>query len=195
MNRRVNTTELIDLFPFLSVMLCVVGVLAFLQILMSSGIGAGSLLPGQIRSGPRVAYQILCQPNGAVLLPPMGSEGAKALRLIGRAEKDKVLAELEPERCRRLSEVHRQQQKPGALSEANRLQILRELQSVNRAARRHGLRYEEFLFFVVYPGGGAEYHAFRNLLDRPEFLDVPFGLLPVPPEARVEVATCKEATP
>lgn len=195
MKRRTDTTELIDLFPFLSVMLCVVGVLAFLQILMSSGIGQGKRLPGQVHAGSRVGYQVLCKPEGIVLLPPATDEGIQGLRVIGRTEKKAVFLNLRQQRCQELADVRRKNQAPSVVGEPKLLTTLEEIQLVNRAAQRHGLQYEEFLLFVIYPGGGAQYHSIRSLLDRPEFRNIPFGLLSVGPDAQIDLATCPEETP
>src|SRR5690242_14183981 len=67
---RGEATEMLDLFPFLSIMLCVVGVLAFVQVLMAMVGSPKVQMVGEVAFGHQVGYQVICLPQGAVLLPP-----------------------------------------------------------------------------------------------------------------------------
>ena len=60
----------ISLFPFLSIFLCVMGVLSFINVLSSFSAPQKIELTAQLETGYKVAYQIFSLPDGVISVPP-----------------------------------------------------------------------------------------------------------------------------
>ena len=61
----------ISLFPFLSIFLCVMGVLSFINILSSVSAPQKIQLTMELEQGYKVAFQIFTLPDGVIVLPPV----------------------------------------------------------------------------------------------------------------------------
>ncbi|HIP95543.1 MAG TPA: hypothetical protein EYH20_09435, partial [Leucothrix sp.] len=59
----------VSLFPFLSIFLCVMGVLSFINVLSSYSAPQKIELTAQLEQGYKVAYQIFNLPDGIIHLP------------------------------------------------------------------------------------------------------------------------------
>jgi hypothetical protein len=181
---------MLDLFPFLSIMLCVVGVLAFVQVLMAMSGSPRVKMVGDLRHDYQVGYQVVCVPEGAVLMPPADGLGPLIDKAQG-ADQERLRA-VRDTRRQMLSRLRSGGGATGALArtmdDASVLEVLRELKLVNTVARTAGVPYEEFLLFGVRPGGGRAYHRFRAALERVEFAANPrSGLIPLDGEWKLVV--------
>jgi len=161
----------LELFPFISLFLCVIGVLAFLQNLLVMGdIGASEEDAAQ----PQIlqtAYIIECHPGYLVLHPPTDSlqrlfssltaEEKFGVDMIQMSRKNSAELQLEfdPE------------------FDENQLRVsLNEIVTVNKLAATHRLPYEEYLLFDIRAGGADAYHFVRSFLDTPQYRHVRSGL-------------------
>ncbi len=157
-----------DLFPFLSIFLCILGVLAFLQSLMAGMASKKVELVGDVSQGYKVAYQVFCFPEGMLLVPP----NQQLATLVSGKQPEEVPSELTAvveqrrERLRHLRGLtHGFEQAIVPVSQDGIRKVLDQLLTVNQAVREiPGAVYEEFLLFGIYPGGSPVYHQFRNLL-------------------------------
>ena len=168
----------VDLFPFLSILLCVVGVLAFLQILMSIKGARKVGLVGDVADGFKVAYQIVCMPEGIIVAPPV-----ERLLALERSSSDR-----DRERIRQIREQRAKdratiaklgddvRQHAFAPDDATITELLDEMLDVRNIAMRAGFLYEEFILFGVYPGGGSAFRKIRNRLGKPEYSGIDMGV-------------------
>ena len=164
--RKPNTGLEISLFPFLSIFLCVMGVLSFLNLLNSALMPRKLVMTGEVAQGYKVAYQIFCQADGFIAVPPI-----KRLAELNSNSRDETIQNILQKR--------RQQQKFSLLvpTEQNITKIFQEIQWLNDYARQNNFLYEEFVLFGIYPDSGEIYHKIRNILDKhPELLGVNMGL-------------------
>jgi len=60
----------ISLFPFLSIFLCVMGVLSFINVLNSFSTPQKIEMSAQLEQGYKVAYQVFNLPDGIISVPP-----------------------------------------------------------------------------------------------------------------------------
>jgi len=158
-----NTGMEISLFPFLSIFLCVMGVLSFLNLLNSAMMPRNLVMTGEVTQGYKVAYQIFCQPEGFIAVPAI-----KRLATLNKNEKIKDILE-----------KRRQQQSLSLLipTEKNITKIFQEIQWLNDYARQNDILYEEFVLFGIYPDSSEVYHTIRHILDKhPELLGISIGL-------------------
>lgn len=167
----------LDLFPFLSIFLCVMGVLSFLNLVGAAAGPRTVLLNGDAALGHKSAYRILCTGVGLIALPPVarlpaGDPVLDAIRDARLARRAALGAVVDPART--------EPAEPDAM-----LAILTEVDRVNRLSAAAGLDYREFLLFGIYPGGAGTYHAFRRLRDDHPDLNVAVGLEPLDPAQRV----------
>ncbi len=154
----------ISLFPFLSIFLCVMGVLSFLNLLNSAITPRNLVMTGEVTQGYKVAYQIFCQPEGFIAVPAI----KRLATLNSRNEKIKNILE-----------KRRQQQGLSLLipTEKNITKIFKEIQWLNDYARQNDILYEEFVLFGIYPDSSEVYHTIRHILDKhPELLGISIGL-------------------
>ncbi|MEN8216220.1 MAG: hypothetical protein ABFS56_07555 [Pseudomonadota bacterium] len=153
----------VSLFPFLSIFLCVMGVLSFLNILNSTVVPRKLVMTGEVGQGYKVAYQIFCLPDGIVVVPPI--KRLAALRQAVAVEE--ILQKRRHQRTLSLIEP----------TEETITQIFREIQLLNSHARQANFLYEEFVLFGVYPGGADVYHKIRKIIfEHEELLGIRIGL-------------------
>ena len=164
----------LDLFPFISLFLCVIGVLAFLQNLLVLGdIGASEedTLQPQIF---QTAYRIETASDRIVLHPPEVDlkEIYRKLNLEELASLDRVQAN------RALDIASKGKTLPFAptFDELSLQQALNEISTLNLLAKEHGIEYEEFILFSIHSGGGDTYHSLSRLLDTPSLKHIRSGL-------------------
>jgi len=154
----------ISLFPFLSIFLCVMGVLSFLNLLNSALMPRKLVMTGEVAQGYKVAYQIFCKSDGFIALPPIK-------RLATIDSRDDTIQDILQKR--------RQQQGLSLVlpTEANITKIFQEIQWLNNHARQNDFLYEEFVLFGIYPDSSEIYHEIRRILDKhPELLGISIGL-------------------
>jgi len=164
----------LELFPFISLFLCVIGVLAFLQNLLVVGnIGASE----EDASQPQIfqtAYRIEAMEDRLVLHPPsvdllqiyenLNLEELASLEIVGErreivnADEGKELL-FEP-----------------TFDELSLQLALNEVSTLNLLAKEYGIEYEEFVLLSVHSGGSDTYHYLSRLLDVPTFRHIRSGL-------------------
>ena len=173
-----DPTDTVDLFPFLSIFLCIMGVLAFLQILMATMDQRKIDLVGDLSQGWEVAYKVFCLPDGVIVVPPVA--GLEALHeATPEAVHPKLEKIIERRRATRILLADSTGTLPPAIEvpEAEALEtLLDEILWLNQRARQTGHLYEEDVLFGIYPGGGTAYHAFREVLDTPKYVGLRVGL-------------------
>lgn len=167
----------IDLFPFLSLFLCILGVVGFLQVVLAVTAGRVSKLVVQRGHDGQVAWQVWCRPEGAQLIAPPDSLSA----LLQRLPEDPDLLRIAKARAGRGGlDV--------ALSELNHA-LVRELQDVtllNRRARESDVDYEEFLLIGMSPGGVDCFHIVHDVVHTDGLRELRMGLVALGPEMRLE---------
>lgn len=161
----------LELFPFISLFLCVIGVLAFLQNLLVMGeIGASEEEAVQ----PQIfqtAYVIECHRDQLVLHPPSYSLDTLQTRL-----------SVEEKSGLEFIRIRRQNSEGLVLPFApefdeQRLRIaLNEIVTVNKLSASNRYPYEEYLLFDIRAGGADAYHFIRQLLDEPDYRHIRSGL-------------------
>jgi len=162
----------ISLFPFLSIFLCVMGVLSFINVLSSFSTPQKIELTAQLETGYKVAYQIFSLPDGVISVPP-----TKYLRKLQQAVKDSNTIDNEyveiietilkhRERLTKRLEAH-----TGSIMNAavepdvdDILDTLRDMRTLNELALKANYLYEEFLLFGIYPNGGQAYQKIREVM-------------------------------
>ena len=164
----------LELFPFISLFLCVIGVLAFLQNLLVMGeIGASEEEAKQ----PQIfqtSYRIECYPDRIVLHPPDDQLSSlyDSLNLEEKAGVDAIRQRREFERAEKGLELSFAPEFP-----EDYLRIaLNEVVTLNRLAKVNRYAYEEYVLLEIHPGGSNVYHYLLELLDRPEYRHVRTGL-------------------
>lgn len=169
-SRRAN----LDLFPFISLFLCVIGVLAFLQNLLVLGdIGATEEDSRQAQIF-QTAYRIEVMSDRIVLHPP-DTELAKVYQTLNLEE----LAGLESVQAIRAADIVAEGKAiPLApdFDELALIQALSEVSTLNQLAKEHAIEYEEFVLLSIHSGGSDTYHFLRRLLDLPAFRHIRSGL-------------------
>jgi len=168
----------LDLFPFLSIFLCVMGVLSFLNLVGAAAGPRAVLLTGDVALGHKSAYRILCTLNGMIPIPPFeplrGLTEAQPTRAAMRSGRAAIRDRLGASAGESLG----QEVEP---TEATVMAILTEIDTLNRWSSEAGQSYQEFLLLGVYPGGGAVYHSIRRQLDDHPELTVAVGQEPRTP--------------
>lgn len=177
----------LDLFPFISLFLCVIGVLAFLQNLLVLGdIGASEEDTRQ----PQIfqtAYRIEAMNDRIVLHPP-------------DTELEQIYQDLNLEELTGLARVQAKREMDIAakgrtllfsptLDEPSLQLALNEISTLNQLAKEHAIEYEEFVLLSVHSGGSDTYHYLSRLLDVPAFRHIRSGLdiaRPTPPQDNIQ---------
>jgi len=164
----------LELFPFISLFLCVIGVLAFLQNLLVIGDIGATEEEAQQPQIFQTAYRIETMQDRIVLHPPeanlleiyakLNLEELAGLRSIqaGRAferRSDGLTLMFEP-----------------TFNELALQIALNEISTLNLLAKEHGIEYEEFVLLNVHSGGSDAYHYLSRLLDVPTFRHIRSGL-------------------
>lgn len=164
----------LELFPFISLFLCVIGVLAFLQNLLVMGdLGATEedALQPQIF---QTAYRIEAMSDRIVLHPP-------------EADLTEIYRDLNLEELAGLNTVQKNRNNvidakgkvllfEPTFDELSLQLALNEVSSLNLLAKEHGIEYEEFVLLSVHSGGGDTYHYLSRVLDVPVFRHIRSGL-------------------
>ena len=170
----------LELFPFISLFLCVIGVLAFLQNLLVIGeIGASE----EEASQPQIfqtAFRIDCLPDRIILYPPEHD-----LLPIFEAVSLEEQAGISSIQARRPSKNDRSSDRNSDGFEMvftvdfddRPLQLsLNEVSTLNRLAKQYGLPYEEYVLLNVHSGGSDVYHYLIRVLDQPQYRHIRVGL-------------------
>jgi len=166
----------LELFPFISLFLCVIGVLAFLQNLLVIGeIGASE----EEASQPQIfqtAFRIDCLPDRIILYPPE-NELLPVFATVSLEEQ----AGIRSIQARRLSRSVGNNSGIEMILNSEfddrTLQLyLNEVATLNRLAKQYGVPYEEYVLLNVHSGGSNVYHYLMLLLDLPRYRHIRSGL-------------------
>ena len=156
----------VSLFPFLSIFLCVMGVLSFINVLSSYSAPQKIELTAQLEQGYKVAYQIFNLPDGIIHLPPI-----KHLRKLQDAVDEADKETIEDILRRRQWAINKLQMHSGpimnAASDPDVLEIpeiMHDIRVLNEIALKANYLYEEFLLFGIYPNGGEAYQKIRDIM-------------------------------
>jgi len=172
-----------SLFPFLSIFLCVIGVLSFLNLVNSAIAPSKVVLAGDVEEGYKTAYQILCLPEGMLVIPSL--KGLTELVRASGPQGGKV-AEIIKHRKERRAELVGTLDDLSVIAEdvesESVLAVLQEIDFINRQSQQSGIQHQEFILFGIYPGGGAVYHQIHNLLLENPKLGINFGMEPMDPD-------------
>ncbi len=164
----------LDLFPFISLFLCVIGVLAFLQNLLVLGdVGATEEDSRQAQIF-QTAYRIEAMSDRIVLHPP-----ETELPQIYQSLNLEELASLDTMQAARAADIVARGKTlllAPDLDEVALLQALSEISTLNHLAKEHAIEYEEFVLLSIHSGGSDTYHFLRRLLDLPAFRHIRSGL-------------------
>jgi hypothetical protein len=157
----------ISLFPFLSIFLCVMGVLSFINVLSSFSAPQKIELTAQLETGYKVAYQIFNLPDGIISVPP--TKYLRKLQLATQNENDKETIEAIIQ-ARETMLVRLENHSGSVMNLAKDpdiddvLTIMRNIRTLNEIALRANYLYEEFLLFGIYPNGGQAYQKIRDVM-------------------------------
>lgn len=156
----------VSLFPFLSIFLCVMGVLSFINVLSSFSAPQKIELTAQLEQGYKVAYQIFNLPDGIISLPPI-----KHLNKLKEAVDEADRETIEEILHRRQWAINRLEKHSGPIMNAARepnvfdiTEILHDIRVLNELALKANYLYEEFILFGIYPNGGEAYQKIRNIM-------------------------------
>ena len=157
----------ISLFPFLSIFLCVMGVLSFINVLSSFSAPQKIELTAQLETGYKVAYQIFNLPDGIISVPP--TKYLRKLQTATQNDDDKETIEtIIQKREDQLKHLENHTGTAMALAKDpdidDILAIMRNIRSLNEIALRANYLYEEFLLFGIYPNGGQAYQKIRDVM-------------------------------
>ena len=156
----------ISLFPFLSIFLCVMGVLSFINILSSVSTPQKIQLTMELEQGYKVAFQIFTLPDGIIVLPPINRLEALQ-KVVGDTEKAE-LAFIILNRQRMIDKVMASEANLSDSARPPNTEDVREwmyeIRKINEMALQANFLYEEFVLFGVYPNGGQAYQKVRSLM-------------------------------
>ena len=157
----------ISLFPFLSIFLCVMGVLSFINVLSSYSAPQKIELTAQIETGYKIAYQIFNLPDGIISVPPTTHLRKLQKAVNNTDDKDIIESIIEY----RENVVKRLENHTGSVMSLatdpdvdDILDTMRDIRSLNEIALRANYLYEEFLLFGIYPNGGQAYQKIRDVM-------------------------------
>lgn len=171
----------LELFPFISLFLCVIGVLAFLQNLLVVGeIGATE----EDASQPQIfqtAYRIEAMSDRIVLHPPE----ADLTEIYSRLNLEEIagLKSVQAGRSRSIESDGKTLRFEPTFDELSLQLALNEVSSLNLLAKEYGIEYEEFVLLSVHSGGSDTYHYLSSVLDVPIFKHIRSGLELAQPDA------------
>lgn len=172
----------ISLFPFLSIFLCVMGVLSFINILSSISTPQKVKLTMELEQGYKVAFQIFTMPDGVIVVPPVGR--IQELQKVVDDESKALLAMIILRRQTMVDRVMSLQSTPGMIAQPpdseDVLLWMYEIRQINEMALKANFLYEEFVLFGVYPNGGQAYQKVRQLMtESPNARSISVGLEPL----------------
>ncbi len=156
----------VSLFPFLSIFLCVMGVLSFINVLSSFSAPQKIELTAQLEQGYKVAYQIFNLPDGIISLPPV-----KHLDQLKAAVDDADKETIADIKRRREWAINKLKRHSGSIMNAatepdvdDIVEVLHDIRVINEIALKSNYLYEEFLLFGIYPNGGQAYQKIRDIM-------------------------------
>lgn len=156
----------ISLFPFLSIFLCVMGVLSFINVLNSYSAPQKIEMTAQLEQGYKVAYQIFNLPEGVIRVPP--TRHLRNLQQALDAEGKQIVEDILRQRELVMDRLTRH---TGPVSELARdpavgdiLEMVRNIRTLNELALKADYLYEEFILFGIYPNGGQAYQKVRDVM-------------------------------
>ncbi len=156
----------ISLFPFLSIFLCVMGVLSFINVLNSFSTPQKIELTAQLEQGYKVAYQIFSLPDGIISVPPT----KHLLKLKAVVDESDAMV-IEDILDRRSQSMQRLEAHRGSIMNLatepdmdSILEAMLDIRTLNEIALKANYLYEEFLLFGIYPNGGSAYQKIRDVM-------------------------------
>ena len=156
----------ISLFPFLSIFLCVMGVLSFINVLSSFSTPQKIELTAQLETGYKIAYQIFTLPDGIISLPP-----TKHLHQLQKVVDDADKETIENIIQHRQKAIRKLEAHTGPVMNAatepdidDILETLQDIRMLNELALKANYLYEEFILFGIYPNGGQAYQKIREIM-------------------------------
>ncbi len=156
----------ISLFPFLSIFLCVMGVLSFINVLNSFSTPQKIELTAQLEQGYKVAYQIFSLPDGIISVPP-----TKHLLKLKEAVDESDALVIEDILDRRSQSMRRLETHQGSVMNLAKepdmdsiLEAMLDIRTLNEIALKANYLYEEFILFGIYPNGGSAYQKIRDVM-------------------------------
>lgn len=156
----------ISLFPFLSIFLCVMGVLSFINVLNSFSTPQKIELTAQLEQGYKVAYQIFSLPDGIISVPPT----KHLLKLKAVVDESDAMV-IEDILDRRSQSMQRLEAHRGSVMNLatepdmdSILEAMLDIRTLNEIALKANYLYEEFLLFGIYPNGGSAYQKIRDVM-------------------------------
>ncbi|MEE9444275.1 MAG: hypothetical protein V3V19_01280 [Cocleimonas sp.] len=157
----------ISLFPFLSIFLCVMGVLSFINVLSSFSAPQKIELTAQLETGYKVAYQIFSLPDGVINVPPTTHLRKLQKAVTSEDDKDTIKSIIQY----REGVLKQLENHTGSVMNLARdpdiddvLDTMRDIRSLNEIALKANYLYEEFLLFGIYPNGGQAYQKIRDVM-------------------------------
>ncbi len=162
----------ISLFPFLSIFLCVMGVLSFINVLSSFSAPQKIELTAQIETGYKIAYQIFSLPDGIINVPPTKHLDKLKEAIIASKAVDNSNTEIIDIIAQdRLLMINKLKKHTGSIMNAavepdvdDILDTMRDIRTLNELALKANYLYEEFLLFGIYPNGGQAYQKMRDVM-------------------------------
>jgi hypothetical protein len=172
----------ISLFPFLSIFLCVMGVLSFINVLSSFSAPQKIELTAQLETGYKIAYQIFSLPDGIISVPP-----TKHLRKLQAAvdDADKEIIDVIIQQREQLIEKlknHTDSIMNAAIEPDidDILDAVHDMRTLNEIALKNNYLYEEFILFGIYPNGSQAYQKIRDVMAlTPDSSGISIGLEPL----------------
>ncbi len=156
----------ISLFPFLSIFLCVMGVLSFINVLSSFSAPQKIELTAQLETGYKVAYQIFSLPDGVISVPPT-KQLRKLQAVVDEADKE-VIDVIIQQRERAIETL---KSHTGSIMNAaiepdvdDILDAVHDIRTLNEIALKNNYLYEEFILFGIYPNGSQAYQKIRDVM-------------------------------
>jgi len=156
----------ISLFPFLSIFLCVMGVLSFINVLSSFSAPQKIELTAQLETGYKVAYQIFSLPDGIISVPPT-QHLRKLQAVLDDADKEIIDIIIQ----QREQKITRLENHTGSIMNAavepdvdEILDAVHDIRTLNELALKANYLYEEFILFGIYPNGSQAYQKIRDVM-------------------------------
>ncbi|MGB1310176.1 MAG: hypothetical protein ACPG47_03150 [Leucothrix sp.] len=158
----------ISLFPFLSIFLCVMGVLSFINILSSVSTPQKIELTMELEQGYKVAFQVFTMPDGVISVPPV--KRLLELQDVVDEKSRSLLAMIILRRQQVINEVKYAQANPALVARSPDVEDislwLYEIRLINEMALQENFLYEEFVLFGIYPNGGEAYQKVRGVMSQ-----------------------------
>ncbi len=156
----------ISLFPFLSIFLCVMGVLSFINVLNSFSTPQKIELTAQLEQGYKVAFQIFSLPDGIISVPP--TKNLSKLKAVVDESDALVIEDILERRSRSMARLESHQGSVMNLAKEpdidDILETILDIRTLNEIALKANYLYEEFLLFGIYPNGGSAYQKIRDVM-------------------------------